>query len=327
MPPKWRLIQKENFTSIHALLDYLNFSEENRKLVHDRPPFVLNLPRRLAAKIAKNTPEDPLFRQFIPLLDETIIKPGFIPDALQETTFLEGKKLFHKYHNRALLLVTGACAMHCRYCFRQHFAYDTQTLGYDAELSYVKQNPSISELILSGGDPLSLSNESLKNLLLSISQIPHILRIRFHTRFPLGIPERIDNEFLEILATIPQQLFVVIHCNHPKELDIDVKQALKKIMLLGIVVLNQSVLLKGVNDCEETFLQLNEELANAGIIPYYLHLLDPVERTSHFEVSEKRGHELIQYAQEHTSGFAVPKLVREIPGTPSKTLLHPVNCL
>lgn len=319
--PLWRQIQKENFTSILELGNYLELSEENRSKLLQNPRFVLNLPRRLAAKIDKNNLSDPILRQFVPLAEEKTIQKGFALDPLEETSFREEKKLFHKYQGRALLIATGACAMHCRYCFRQNFPYETETKGYEAELAYIETHPDLSEIILSGGDPLSLSNAVLSNLLRSIDSFSHIQRIRFHSRFPIGIPERIDEEFLELLSQLRSQIFFVVHCNHPKELDEEVIVSLKKLSRLGIPVLNQSVLLKGVNDDEETLLRLNESLINAGIIPYYLHLLDRVQGTAHFEVSEERGKELVESVQAKLSGFGVPRLAREVPGFPSKTFV------
>lgn len=319
--PAWRQIQKENYTSVGKLASFLELSDQNRLLILDDPSFSLNLPKRLAHKIAKNSLHDPILRQFVPLTEETVKRAGFNVDPLQEASFREEKKLVHKYDGRALLIATGACAMHCRYCFRQNFPYETETPGYAAELAYIKNHPDLSEIILSGGDPLSLSDAALENLLYAIDQFPHIKRIRFHTRFPIGIPERIDDAFLEILGRVEKQIFFVIHCNHPRELDEDVIEALKKISSLGIPVLNQSVLLKGVNDDEKTFLQLNEALVNNGIVPYYVHLLDPVQGTAHFHVPDARGQELIRHVQERLSGFGVPRLAREIPGSPSKTFI------
>ena len=317
----WRQIQKENFTSLSELAEFLELSEENKAKLHERPRFALNLPRRLASKMAKNDLTDPLFRQFVPLLEETHISPDFIADPVCDASFRKEKKLLHKYHGRALWLVTSACAMHCRYCFRQNFPYESSATDYSAELTYLKEHTEIKEIILSGGDPLSLSDAALGQLLHSFDSIPHLQRIRFHTRFPIGIPERIDNSFLELLSGIKKQVYIIIHCNHPKELDSDVVAALRKLSELGIPVLNQSVLLKGVNDEEETFLTLCESLVDAGVIPYYLHQLDLVAGATHFSVPEERGHELIAHVQKHLSGYGVPRFVQEIPGVPSKTFL------
>jgi EF-P beta-lysylation protein EpmB len=293
-----------------------------REKILNQPRFPLNLPQRLAAKINKNTLNDPIFRQFVPLKEEAIVQPGFVDDPLQDTSFCQTKKLLHKYRGRALLIATSACAMHCRFCFRQNFPYETGPSQFDEEIAYFANNPSLQEIILSGGDPLSLSQESLQDLFTKLQQIPHLRRIRFHTRFPLGIPERIDLPFLNLLASSEKQIFFVIHCNHPKELDSDVLLALKKISKLGIPVLNQSVLLKGVNDDEQTLLALSETLINAGILPYYLHQLDPVAGAAHFALPQSRSLELMQYLQNHTSGYGVPRLVREEPGSSSKTFIY-----
>ena len=211
--------------------------------------------------------------------------------------------------------------MNCRFCFRQNFPKEIQHPGFAEEISYLTNDPTISEVILSGGDPLSLSNHVLAELFTSLNAIAHLKRIRFHTRFPLGIPERIDEEFLSLLRTSSKQIFFIIHSNHTRELDVDVLLSLKQIQKLGIPLLNQSVLLKGVNDDEETLLSLCETLTNAGIIPYYLHALDPVEGAAHFSVPDARGLELISHVQKNLSGYGVPRFAREEPGRPSKTLL------
>jgi EF-P beta-lysylation protein EpmB len=319
--PLWRQIQRNNFTRIDQLLDYLQLSLELRQKILKKPRFALNLPQRLAAKIRKNTLDDPLLRQFVPLEDELNITPGFHSDPVQDCASQKTKKLLHKYQGRALLVTTSACAMHCRYCFRQNFPYETEQKNFESEISYIEQDSTISEIILSGGDPLSLSDGALANLFRSLNAIPHLKRIRFHTRFPIGIPERIDNSFLDILAGSSKQIIFIVHANHPLELDAEVLTALKKIQRLGIPVLNQSVLLKGVNDDEKTLLALSEALVSGGVIPYYLHTLDPVQGAAHFDLPETRGPELIRYLQENLSGFGVPRLAREEPGKPSKTFI------
>ncbi len=319
--PLWRKIQRTNFTKLDPLLDYLELSPENRKKVFHNSRFILNLPQRLAAKIEKNTLNDPLLQQFVPLENEQFSTPGFVADPVQDRKFKKTKKILQKYKGRALLIVTNACAMHCRYCFRQNFPYETGEKNFDSEISYIEQNHSLSEVILSGGDPLSLSNGALATLLQSLDSISHLKRIRFHTRFPIGIPERIDDSFLDLLTISSKQIFFVIHVNHPRELDSDVIASMKKIQALGIPILNQSVLLKGVNDDEKTLLALAETLVNIGIIPYYLHTLDPVQGMGHFALSEARGLHLIRHLQENLSGFGVPRLVREDPGNSSKTFI------
>ncbi len=321
MTPLWREIQRKNFTKLPPLLDFLQITDENRQKILQKPRFALNLPYRLALKMKKNELDDPIFRQFIPLKDEKIETSGFSLDPVCDSSFRLTNKLLHKYHGRALLLMTSACAMHCRYCFRQNFPYETEKNSYKSELELLKKDPTIKEIILSGGDPLSLSDEALANLLHALEKIESIQRIRFHTRFPIGIPERIDHSFLDLLQSTQKQIFFIIHTNHPLEIDIDVLSALKKIQRLGIPVLNQSVLLKGVNDDETILLKLSETLVNAGVIPYYLHCLDPVQGAGHFACSEERGLELIRHLQAHSSGFGVPRLAREEPGKSSKTFI------
>lgn len=321
-PPLWRQIQRENFTRIEPLLRFLELSENKRSQIFFDPKFVLNLPLRLAEKIQKNTLDDPILRQFVPLVDEKMIVPGFVLDPVKDQTFCKTGKILQKYKSRALLITTSACVMHCRFCFRQNFPYETEVVGFEKEIAYIEADASISEIILSGGDPLSLSDSSISSLFHAFERMPHIKRIRFHTRFPIGIPERINDSFLKILADSSKQIFFVIHCNHPKELDADVISHLRKILKLGIPILNQSVLLKGVNDEENVLLKLSDSLISCGIIPYYLHQLDLVQGASHFVVPEERALHLVQYLQKNISGFAVPRLVREEAGRSSKTFIY-----
>lgn len=321
MKISWRQIQRENFVHFDSLANYLELSQELRARVLKRPRFVLNVPRRLAEKMAKNTLDDPLFRQFVPLEDELVAAPGFVADPVQDSNFRKCGKLLHKYKGRALLVVTGACAMHCRYCFRQNFPYEMASTGFEEELAYIRGDATLEEIILSGGDPLSLSDAALGDLLRELSSIAHVKRIRFHTRFPIGIPERIDDSLLKILEVCRPQLFFVIHCNHSRELDQDVVGALKRVQKLGIPVLNQAVLLKGVNDSPETLLTLSKALLEAGVLPYYLHELDRVQGTAHFEVEPGQGVEWLRFIQHNLAGFGVPRLVREEAGKPSKSFI------
>ncbi len=206
-------------------------------------------------------------------------------------------------------------------CFRNGFDYLQNENFFEKELEAIENDPTLTEIILSGGDPLSLSNEQLSHLIQKLARIPHLKRLRFHTRFPIGIPERIDNGFLEILKQCRLQTFFVLHCNHPKELDAEIFQAMRSIQLLGIPVLNQAVLLKDVNDSPETLKELMQLLADHGITSYYLHQLDKAEGAAHFEVAEEKGRELITQIASSLSGYAVPKYVREIPGKTHKTPL------
>ena len=318
----WRRIQLQNFTSWDKLVSFLNLSEEDREKVLKKSNFPLNLPLRLAKKAAKETLEDPILKQFLPSLEELKTHPNFLLDPVQDSTFRKANsRLLQKYKGRALLITTSACAMHCRYCFRKNFDYEVQNKDFSSELSIIKQDTSLKEVILSGGDPLSLSNESLLNLLQKLDSIPHLKRIRFHTRFPIGIPERIDQAFLKILASIQKQIIFVIHVNHFNELDEDIYESMKKIQRLGIPVLSQSVLLKGVNDDVDALEEVFESLSDHGIIPYYLHLLDQVQGSAHFDVLEKTGKSLMKELSTRMSGYSLPRLSKEEPGKSSKTLI------
>lgn len=211
--------------------------------------------------------------------------------------------------------------MHCRYCFRQHFDYETEDKSFDKELSLIAADESIAEVILSGGDPLSLPDRILHSLLTRIAEIPHIKRIRFHTRFIIGIPERIDDAFLEMIKSVKKQFFFVIHINHGNELDEEILNRVRDLQNLGAVVLNQTVLLKGINDDVATLLTLCKGLVDHGILPYYLHQLDRVAGAAHFEVEEEKGKKLIQQLNEVLPGYAVPKYVREVTGEPAKVAI------
>lgn len=319
--PAWRQIQRKNFTRLEELTAFLELTEDQKQKLWEKPRFVLNLPRRLAEKIEKGTLDDPILRQFVPLQEERISSPGFKADPVEDLAMRKCQKLLHKYEGRALLLVSGACAMHCRFCFRQNFPYETAETGFEKEIETIRADTTLREIILSGGDPLSLSNETFQCLFAALASCKHIMRIRFHTRFPIGIPERIDSGLLDLFSKHPQQIVFIIHCNHPRELDLDVLAALRSIGKLGIPLLNQSVLLKGVNDEEETLLTLCQTLVDSGILPYYLHLLDRVEGSAHFEVSVERGRQLIDHLQKNLSGYGVPRLAREDAGMQSKTFL------
>lgn len=320
LPPLWRKIQRTNFTDWNLLADFLELSSVDREKIVKAPRFSLNLPVRLAEKMAKKTLQDPILKQFVPLIHEKSPNKRFCLDPVKDATFQKTPKLLQKYDGRALLITTSACAMHCRYCFRQNYDYEIKT-DFSKEIEWIAHERSIREVILSGGDPLSLGNQTLRALLTGLSKIPHLTKIRFHTRFPIGIPERIDEEFVALLDEIPQSIWFVIHTNHPNELDEDIFNALTKLQRRGYVLLNASVLLKGVNDDVDTQYALSQKLTDHGILPYYLHQLDPVSGSEEFEVDIEKGKELILKLSERLPGYAVPKYVVEIPGQRSKTPL------
>ncbi len=318
----WREIQRNNFTDWQKLLSFLNFSvSEAEHLILPHPKFSLNLPKRLAEKIEKGNWEDPVLRQFIPTVQELKPSPLFVLDPVGDSASRSKPKLLHKYHGRALLLCTSACAMHCRFCFRQHFDYETEDKLFLEELKVIAGDSSISEILLSGGDPLSLSDPQLQHLLGELEGIPHLKRIRFHTRFPMGIPERIDSSFIRLLSSCRKQVIFVIHCNHPQEFDKDIFNHLKKVQQLGIPIFTSSVLLRGINDDVETLKNLFELLVDHGIVPYYLNQLDRVQGAAHFEVPEEEGKALLHRLKALLPGYAIPKYVKEIAGQSSKSLI------
>lgn len=313
----WRKIQSTNFRNLAILADFLQIDLSK---LSSNPRFPLNLPKRLADKIVKGDLNDPLLRQFVPLAEETLVVSGFVDDPVADTSFCHSKKFLQKYEGRALLLASSACAVNCRFCFRKNFDYEEKSV-FDEEIALIQSDSTLQEIILSGGDPLSLSNRDLGQLFDRLSAIDHVKIIRFHTRFPIGIPERIDEELLEIFDNCPQQIVFIIHSNHPKELDDDVLAALKSIQKLGIPILLQTVLLKGVNDDFTTLKALLETCIHNGIIPYYLHQLDKVEGSAHFEVAEELGKALIEQLRAALPGYAIPSYVAEIPGKKNKTLI------
>jgi L-lysine 2,3-aminomutase len=283
--------------------------------------FPLRVPRAYVARMRKGDLHDPLLRQVLPLADEDLFVPGFGSDAVGDLDALAGGGVLHKYEGRALLVATGSCAVHCRYCFRRHFPYDEETAArkqWRGAIDYLRERPDVSELILSGGDPWSLATHKLAELTDALREIPHVRRLRVHTRLPVVLPSRVDDELLAWVRALPVPLVVVIHANHAAELDDAVAAALARLRDAGATLLNQSVLLRGVNDDAHALAQLSESLMACGVLPYYLHLLDRVAGTAHFEVDEARAAALMQDLREKLPGYLVPRLVRELAGAPSK---------
>jgi L-lysine 2,3-aminomutase len=285
--------------------------------------FPIRVPRPYAARIRQGDPFDPLLLQVLPLGAELITTIGFTADPVGdvEANVLPG--LLHKYEGRVLLIASGHCAINCRYCFRRDFAYDANNPGrleWEHALTYIAADASINEVILSGGDPLVSSNKQLAWLIDNLSAIPHITRLRIHTRLPIVIPSRIDDALLGILANVRMPIAFVIHCNHAREIDAKVADCLMRLKLIpNLTLLNQSVLLKGVNDCGQTLMDLSQTLFTAGVLPYYLHMLDKVQGSAHFAVSDEYAHELMQILMRRLPGYLVPKLVREEAGQAYKT--------
>ena len=293
--------------------------------------FPLKVPQSYLARMRHGDPHDPLLRQVLPLGAELIETPGYVADPVGDLAVVAGPGLLHKYTGRALLVTTGACAVHCRYCFRREFPYTGHTAGRQAfapALAAIAADPSIGEVLLSGGDPLTLSDRRLGDLLQDLAEIPHVHRVRIHTRLPVVLPERIDAGFLRAWNTAPRlQRVMVLHVNHANELRdaADVQHALATLRADGATLLNQSVLLRGVNDSVDALADLSETLVAAGVLPYYLHVLDPVRGAAHFDVPEPEARALAAELAARLPGYLVPRLVREIPGARSKTMLPPAS--
>ena len=269
---------QKSFTDINKLINFLKLDKTNQKKILKETEFPLLLPFRLAQKIKKNDLEDPILRQFVPLIDETK-EDNFLLDPLCEQKFTEGK-LLKKYNNRALLISSNRCFMNCRFCFRKNFEYKKDE-NFEEELKKISQDQTIKEIILSGGDPLFLSNKVLEDLMNKLDQIKHLKRIRFHTRSIIAYPERIDEKILEILKKSQKQIVFVFHINHPIEIDRDVEKAISKLHKQHFLLFSQSVLLKGINDSFDTLKELFEKLIPIGIVPYYLHQLYKIKSFSY----------------------------------------------
>ncbi len=293
--------------------------------------FPLRVPRSYLARIRHGDATDPLLRQVLPLDAELIETPGYVADPVGDLEALAGQGLLHKYHGRALLVTTGACAIHCRYCFRREFPYGEQHAGRQAfasALEAIRADPSITEVLLSGGDPLTLSDRRLAGLLEGLEAIAHVRRVRVHTRLPVVLPQRIDSGFLAVWNSLRRlQRIVVIHANHAQELRdaADVQAALGALQAAGTTLLNQSVLLRGVNDSVAALEELSVVLFESGVLPYYLHVLDPVRGAAHFDVPEDEARQLHAALTARLPGYLVPKLVREVAGAAAKTMLPPAS--
>jgi len=323
-PPRWQRSLSEAIRTLDELLETLQLDATSVSgLQPGNEDFPLLVPRGFAARMRRGDPQDPLLLQVLPDLRERLEIPGFTPDPLEETA-LARHGVLKKYAGRALLVATAACPVHCRYCFRRHFPYTDQIAardGWAPALSELGSAPDVSEVILSGGDPLSLSNRRLAELVTAIEGFESIHTLRIHSRFPIIIPERVDQGLLAILTETRLKAVVVVHCNHANEIDAGVKDALKALQSTRTVLLNQAVLLRGINDCPQRLEALSRGLFDCGVLPYYLHLLDPVSGAAHYQVQDSRAGELMSELRRRLPGYLVPRLVREEPGELSKTTL------
>ncbi len=282
----------------------------------------VRVPRPYAGRMIAGDLQDPLLRQVLPSARELQLIPGYTGDPLGEAHAVATQGLLHKYHGRALLVVTGACPVHCRYCFRRHFPFaDHRDL--QPALEQIRTDPSIEEVILSGGDPLMLDDERLGELAGDLAAIPHLQRLRVHTRMPVVLPQRVNDSLLGWLTGSRLQPVLVLHANHAAELDAAVLTGLRLLHTAGVVLLNQSVLLAGINDRVDTLRELSEALLAGGVLPYYLHLLDQVQGAAHFAVAEETARRLLGELMTRAPGYLVPRLVREQEGAPCKLPLAP----
>lgn len=285
-------------------------------------PFPMRVPRGYVARMRPGDPHDPLLLQVLPRHLESTPQPGFQLDPVGDDAATTSPGLLQKYAGRVLLVTTGACPIHCRYCFRRHYPYaanQPEDRAWAEAINHIAADNSIHEVILSGGDPLSLSNKRLAEISTALSRIPHIRRLRIHTRMPIVLPERVEPGLLDWLGQLPWQTVLVTHCNHANEIDDSVRRAMADLKQAHVTLLNQSVLLKGVNDQVNTLVTLSETLFEAGIMPYYLHMLDRVQGAAHFEVDEATALRLIKELQARLPGYLMPRLVREIAGEACKT--------
>ncbi len=283
--------------------------------------FPVRVPQGYLEAIVPGCMDDPLLRQVLPTAEEEVTAPGFVLDPVGDREAMPCPGLLHKYHGRVLLIVTQACAIHCRYCFRRHFPYAEAQASEDdfsAALDYIARDDSIREVILSGGDPLVVGDRRLAALAGALSAIPHVACLRLHSRVPTVLPERIDEGFLAWFAPLALRKVVVLHVNHAQELTAAARAALRRLEEAGAILLNQAVLLRGVNDTLAAQEGLAYALFDAGVLPYYLHMLDRVQGAAHFEVEKAQAQALMQALRERLPGYLVPRLVREVAGDACK---------
>ncbi len=321
----WQQQLADAFNRVEDLLHYLELGDQLQPCMKAASrAFGFRVTRFFASLMEKGNMDDPLLRQVLPLGAELEDIAGFSTDPLADQASHQGNGLLHKYHGRVLLITTGACAINCRYCFRRHFPYGDHQASpshWQPLLQQLQSDADISEVILSGGDPLSLGNARLGALIGQLQKIPHLKRLRIHSRLPVVLPGRLDQGLAEILDDCRLPTSLVLHINHPKEISTELSQALMPLRRQGVILLNQAVLLRGINDSAEVQARLAEELFQAGVLPYYLHQLDRVKGAAHFGVEDERAAALHQAMQARLPGYLLPRLVREIPGAHSKLAL------
>lgn len=319
----WQKILAKGFNSVSDLLSFLEIPAEQGSLIAEKL-FPSRIPHAFAMRMQKGNINDPLLKQVLASVSELNDVSGYDTDPLDEINANPLKGLIHKYKGRVLLTLTGSCAINCRYCFRRHFPYQDNNPGRNGWLpiyDYIQQDSSITEVILSGGDPLLASDAVLSELINHLERIPHIHTLRIHTRIPVVFPARMEQDLLTILANTRLHKVIVLHCNHPNELDDSVREVCTNLRAIGCHLLNQSVLLAGVNDDAATLAALSQALFNYGVMPYYLHVLDKVKGAAHFDLPLAKAQAIYTDLQRLVPGYLLPKLAKEEPGKQSKTLL------
>jgi len=321
-PVRWQQRWREAIRDPRELLRQLGLDPAELGVSDEAAgQFAVRVPQGFAARMRHGDRHDPLLRQVLPITDELKVVPGFSLDAVGDGAAKKATGVIQKYRGRALLVTTGSCAINCRYCFRRHFDYGTENAareGWRDAVEAIAQDPDIDEVILSGGDPLSLATHKLVELTQALKQIPHLRRLRIHSRLPVVLPERVDDELVQWIASLPWPVAFVIHANHANEFDASVDAAMARLRAAGATLLNQAVLLRGVNDSIEALQGLSERSFAAGVLPYYLYQVDRVEGVAHFEVADDTAKDLHAQLTACMSGYLVPKLVREISGDSSK---------
>ncbi|MEA9557274.1 EF-P beta-lysylation protein EpmB [Xanthomonas nasturtii] len=321
-PPRWQQQWRDAVRDPRALLELLGLDAQAAGISADAAAqFPLRVPQAFVARMRHGDLDDPLLRQVLPLDAEMQPVPGFGLDAVGDAAAKTAAGVIQKYRGRALLIATGSCAVHCRYCFRRHFPYAEETAardGWREAVEAIAADPDIDEVLLSGGDPLSLATPKLVELTDALAAIPHLKRLRIHSRLPVVLPARVDAPLLAWLRSLPWPVAFVIHANHANEFDADVDSAMHALRDAGVQLLNQAVLLRGVNDSVDALAALSERSFAAGVLPYYLHQLDRVAGVAHFEVDDARARALHAELATRLSGYLVPRLVREIPGDTGK---------
>ncbi len=320
----WRKLLADAVCDVEELLSLLELPPhclgEPAEAALSARRFALRVPRGFVARMLPGDPGDPLLRQVLPVDLEDRPAAGFTSDPVGELRRPPEDGVLHKYHGRALVVATGACAIHCRYCFRRHFPYTELGTGgdWEAAVGRIAADPEISEVILSGGDPLTLADGPLGELVQALAAVPHVRRLRIHTRLPIVLPQRVDAGLVGWMGSVEMPVVVVVHANHAREIDDEVRRALGELAATGATLLNQAVLLRGVNDTVDALVDLSEVLFDTGVLPYYLHMLDPVEGAAHFAVPEDEARRLHAGLASRLPGYLVPRLVREVEGAPAK---------